>query len=62
MQKFVTNSAILNQKIECNESGPSETEISRLKGIPENKTYTKELLGGRQGQQDSEQQKVLGVR
>ena len=62
LRKFVTNSAILAQWIEQHESTPSAAEDSRTNGIlEEDKTYTKDLLGGKQGQQENEQ-KILGVR
>ena len=54
LRKFVTNSALLSQTIQQNESG-------LLEGGAGGKAHSRDLLGGYQEMQDSEQ-KVLGIR
>lgn len=63
LRKFVTNSGTLSRRIEQNESNFYSIEGESVNGNleEEDKTYTKDLLGGRQGQEDDEQ-KILGVR
>ena len=57
LRKFVTNSAALAHQIEQHESSLSKVNDHNTNGTveEEDKTYTKDLLGGRQRQQDNEQ-------
>ena len=62
MRKFVTNSTVLAQQIEHESASVKITGGKANKVIEEeDKTYTKDLLGGKQGSQDNEQ-KILGIR
>ena len=62
LRKFVTNSTVLAQRIEHESASLKVTDGKADKIIEEeDKTYTKDLLGGKQGPQDNEQ-KILGIR
>ena len=62
LRKFVTNSTVLTQRIEHESASVKVTGGKVNKVIEEeDKTYTKDLFGGKQGSQDNEQ-KVLGIR
>lgn len=61
LRKFVANSTSLNQRIELNEQrfGKSE-DNSSCRVAEEDKTYTKDLLGGKQHNEG--EQKILGIK
>ena len=61
LRKFVTNSTSLNQRIELNEQRFSKLEESgSCKVTEEDKTYTKDILGGKQHGEG--EQKILGIK
>ena len=62
LRKFVTNSTLLQQRIEESEAEFADgcSDYSRTKVEEEDKSYTKNLLGGRLRQSENEQ-KILGV-
>ena len=58
----MTNSSSLDQRIKRNEMMRVTADTTKPHNVvEEDKTYTKDLLGGRQGSQEGEQ-KILGVR
>ena len=61
LRKFVTNSVTLNNMIESNECNVAPSNVGIAEGIPEDRTYIKDLLGTTQAHQDCVQ-RVLGVR
>ena len=61
LRKFVSNSQSLQRCIEINEGHSSLKEKKGCSVVEEDKTYTKDVLGGAQISQDGEQ-KILGVR
>ena len=61
LRKFVTNSVTLNNMTESNEYNVAPCNMGMADGIPEDRTYIKDLLGTRQADPDCEQ-RVLGVR
>ena len=62
LRKFVTNSTLLQQRIEESEAEFADrcSDYSRTKVEEEDKSYTKNLLGGRLRKSENEQ-KILGV-
>ncbi|XP_065891704.1 uncharacterized protein [Dysidea avara] len=58
LRKFVSNSEGLQQRIESIEGGLTARECKSI--IDEDKTYTKEVLGGKQG--NDVEQRILGVK
>jgi len=61
LRKFVSNSQNLQRRIEASEGHSSFKEKKGCGVVEEDKTYTKDVLGGVQFSQDGEQ-KILGVR
>ena len=61
LRKFITNSASLGRRIEVNERRLSKSEETNShKIIEEDKTYTKDILGGKQP--GDGEQKILGIK
>ena len=61
LRKFITNSASLGRRIEVNECRLSKSEeTNSYKIIEEDKTYTKDILGGKQP--GDGEQKILGIK
>ena len=61
LRKFISNFQSLQRRIEASEGHSSLKEKKDCSVVEEDKTYTKDVLGGVQVNQDGEQ-KILGVR